>query len=51
MESDPDARELVRRADAMFGSQLVGILLYGSWVRGEAARQVVGWIVPHVLTP
>ncbi len=39
MESDPDARELVRRADAMFGSQLVGILLYGSWVRGEATDQ------------
>ena len=36
VEGDSDAAELVRRALAIFGAQLVGVLLYGSWMRGEA---------------
>ena len=36
LEGDSDAAELVRRALAIFGAQLVGVLLYGSWMRGEA---------------
>ena len=39
LEADCDARLLIGRATAMFGETLVGILLYGSWVRGEATGQ------------
>ena len=36
LDDDSDALRLVRRAHVMFGAQLVGVLLYGSWMRGEA---------------
>lgn len=36
LETDRDAQALFARASATFGPALVGILLYGSWVRGEA---------------
>lgn len=37
--TDPDAMQLLRHARELFGDQLVGILLYGSWVRGEASER------------
>jgi hypothetical protein len=33
---DAFARELIRRGKAILGETLVGIVVYGSWVRGEA---------------
>jgi len=34
---DPSAAALVQRASALAGPALVGVVLYGSWARGEAA--------------
>lgn len=37
LDVDRDAQLLFARANDAFGPSLVGILLYGSWVRGEAS--------------
>jgi predicted nucleotidyltransferase len=34
----PDAAALVRRAAEVAGDALIGVVLHGSWARGEAAR-------------
>ena len=41
--NEPEIREIVRRyrqgLEEIFGDQLVAVLLYGSWARGEAHEE------------